>query len=355
MSMTRYSAFFAFILFTLSACGKGGDPVRDVPVRPVKLVSVEAASNEFPVSYPAVVAAAQSSALTFQVGGLLQELPVSEGDLVETGALIAKLDQRDFQNNLASAQAQFNNAQSEYQRASRLLEQDAISRSAVEARRSARDVAKAQLDTAQKAFDDTELRAPFTGQVATVNVENFQNVAPQQPVVTLQSVGTVEAVIDVPARIVAFVPQINPVNTVVVLDAAPNLRIPASVKEVSGQSDPTTQTYRARFNFTPPEGYLILPGMTGTVESKFVYLGDQIELGVGVPVGAIMVEGDGRFVWIVDESTMTVSRREVEISEDRFGEQVGVISGLDGGELIVGAGASYLFEGMQVRAWDGAQ
>ncbi|NRA31051.1 MAG: efflux RND transporter periplasmic adaptor subunit [Parvularculaceae bacterium] len=345
----------ALILLSLSACGGGTEEAHEAPIRPVKLVTVEATSNEFPVSYPAVVAAAQSSALTFQVGGLLQELPVDEGDLVEAGALIAKLDQRDFQNNLASAQAQYNNAQSEYQRAARLLEQDAISRSAVEARRSARDVAKAQLDTAQKAFDDTELRAPFTGQVATVNVENFQNVAPQQPIVTLQSVGAVEAVIDVPARIIAFIPQINPVNTVVILDAAPQIQIPATVKEVSGQSDPTTQTYRARFNFTPPEDFLILPGMTGTVESNFVYLGDQVDLGVAVPVGAIMVEGDQRFVWIVDEETMTVSRRDVQISEDRVGEEIGVVAGLEGGEVIAGAGASYLFEGMQVRAWDGAQ
>lgn len=352
--MRQYLQFplMALLLFGTLACSPEASEEDDPIVRPVKLVTVEAASNEFPVSYPAVIEAAQSSVLTFQVSGLLQELPVTEGQLVEKDEVIAKLDQRDFQNNLNAARAQFDNAESEYQRARRLSEQNAISRSVLEARRSSRDVARAQLDTAQKAFDDTELRAPFTGQIAQISVENFQNVTAQQPVVTLQTAGVVEAVIDMPARILAYVPQIVPTGTVVTLDAAPNLPIPAAFKEASGQADPTTQTYRARFTFTPPETLLILPGMTGSVDSVFVYEGEQFDLGVTVPVGSILAEGDARYVWIVDEEVMTVSRREVTISEDRFNGEVSILTGLEGGEVIAGAGAAYLHEGMTVRAWE---
>ena len=348
----RRSIALAGVL-AISACTDTAVEETPPPIRPVKLVTVEAASNEFPVSYPAVIEAAQSSILTFQVNGLLQELPVTEGQLVEAGDVIAQLDQRDFQNNLNSARAQFENAESEYQRARRLSEQNAISRSVLEARRSARDIARAQLDTAQKTFDDTVLRAPFTGQIAQISVENFQNVAAQQPVVTLQSAGVVEAVIDVPARILAYVPQINPTNTVVILDAAPNLPIPAVFKEASGQADPTTQTYRARFTFTPPDDLLILPGMTGAVNSVFIYQGEQFDLGVTVPIGSVMVEGDTHYVWVVDEASMTVSRREVAVSEERFGDEVSIVDGLEGGEIIAGAGAAYLHDGMTIRAWEG--
>ncbi len=350
----RTGAASAFLAL-LAACGSSEEVAKEPPIRPIKLVTVTDSSNQLPVSYPAVVEAAQSSILTFQVGGLLQEIPVTEGQLVEAGTLIARLDQRDFQNNLNSAKAQYDNAESEYQRSLRLAEQDAISRSVVEGRKSSRDIAKAQYDTAQKAFDDTELRAPFTGQIAAISVENFQNVGAQQAVVTLQTAGAVEAVIDIPARILAYVPQINPTNTAMILDAAPNVRIPATFKEASGQSDPTTQTYRVRFTFTPPENLLILPGMTGSIEATFVYLGDQFDLGVSVPVGSIISEDDQRYVWLVDEETMTVSRREIEVADERFAEDVAVIAGLEGGEVIAGAGASYLYEGMQVRAWDGAQ
>ena len=337
------------------ACSSETEAPQEPPIRPIKLVTVKESTNRFPVSYPAVIEATQSSVLTFQVNGLLQELPVSEGQPVEKGELIAKLDQRDYQNNYNSAKAQYDNAESEYQRARRLAEENAISRSVLETRRSQRDITKAQFDTAKKALDDTELRAPFAGQIAQINVENFQNVNAQQAIVTLQSAGEVEAVIDVPARILAYVPQINPVDTTVTLDAAPNVQIPALFKEASGQADPTTQTYRARFSFTPPGDLLILPGMTGKVDSVFVYTGEQYDLGVSVPTGSVLVEGDDKFVWVLDEATMTVTKRLVVVSEDRFGEEVSILEGLQDGEIIAGAGASYLQDGMRVRAWENGQ
>jgi len=336
----------------LAACSPQAEEAPAPVVRPVKLATVEATSNRFPLSYPAVIEAAQSSVLTFQVSGLLQELPVNDGAQISKGDLIAKLDQRDFQTNYNSAKAQYDTAESEYRRARRLVEENAISRSVLEQRLSARDVALAAFETAEKALEDSELRAPFDGQIAEVHVENFQNVAAQQAVVTLQSANEVEAVINVPAAIIAYVPQVDPVDTIVTLDAAPEVEIPAQFKESALRADPTTQTYRARFSFTPPEDFLILPGMTGKVDTTFVYRGDRAQLGVSVPNSAVVADGEGVYVWLVDETDMTVSKRAVTVSDERFGAGVAIIDGLEGGEVIAAAGAAYLHEGMRVRAWE---
>ncbi len=350
--MILRSLLFSAMAALAAACSGSTESTVEPPIRPIKLITVETSSNRFPVSYPAVIQAAQSSVLTFQVSGLLQELPVTEGQLIEHGALIAKLDQRDFQNNFNSAKAQFDNAESEYQRARRLSEQNAISRSVLEQRRSARDIARAQLDTAKKALDDTELRAPFSGQIASINVENFQNVGAQQAVAVLQSADAVEAVISVPARLLAYIPQLTPVNATVTLDAAPNVQIPARFKEAAGQADPTTQTYRVRFAFTPPDNLLILPGMTGKVETTFLYSGDQFDFGVSIPAASIIAETGETFVWVVDDDAMTVSKRKVTISDERFLDEIFVVDGLEEGDIIAGAGASYLHDGMRVRAWE---
>lgn len=339
----------------LASCGGQSEEASAPPVRPIKLITVEDYTDQFSASFPAVFEAAQSTQLTFQVGGLLQELPVVEGQPIAEGTLIAKLDQRDFQNNLNSVKAQFDNAESEYQRARRLAAENAISQSILEQRLSQRDIAKAQYDTAQKSLDDTELFAPYDGQIAEVFVENFQNVSPQQAIVAFQSTGDVEAVINLPARLVAYVPQLVPIDPTVTLDVAPEFQFPATFKEITGQADPTTQTYRASFTFEPPENFLILPGMTGTVSSTFQYTGDRFDGGVSVPLGSIIAEGEDKYVWVVDEQTMTVSKREVTISEERIGATVTVMTGLESGEVIAGAGASYLQEGMAVRAWEVGQ
>ncbi len=340
-----------FILIGAAACSSEAEAPREPGARPAKLVTVEAASNRRSANYPAVIRAARSSELTFQVGGQIEELAVIEGQDVEQGNIIGRLDQRDFLNNLAQSRSQFENTETEYQRARRLVAQDAISRSVLEGRKSQRDIARAALDTAEKALSDTVLKAPFSGGIARVYVEQFQNVQPQEPVVSLQSSG-VEAIIHIPASIVAFVPQFTPISTKVILDAAPGVLIPAEFKEASGQADPNTQTYEVSFTFTPPEDLLILPGMTATLQT-FLELNNGSSLatqGVSAPLAAIVAEGDERFVWIVDPDEMTVSKRTIIVG-DSVGENIAIISGLEAGETIVAAGGSYLHEGMKVRSW----
>ncbi|MEM1389605.1 MAG: efflux RND transporter periplasmic adaptor subunit [Pseudomonadota bacterium] len=347
-------AAFLFVSVAITACAPSTEEASEPSPRPVKLIVTERAGNEFPVSFPAIVEASQSSVLTFQVAGLLQELPIREGQELKRGDLIGRLNQRDFQSNLNSARAQYENAETEYQRAVRLAEQDAISRSVLDQRKSQRDTTLASYETARKALEDTVLRAPFDGTVAEIYTENFQNVQAQEPIVTLQSGGSVDAVVDVPARLIARIPEIEPTDTIMTLDAAPEVNIQAEFKEASGQSDPTTQTYRVRFSFEPPTNLLVLPGMSGKIESRFVYTGDDVDFGVAVPPGAILSDGEERYVWVVDQESMTVSKRTVALSTERFGEDVSVTAGLDGGEVIAGAGASYLVDGMQVRAWESA-
>jgi multidrug efflux pump subunit AcrA (membrane-fusion protein) len=105
------------------------------------------------------------------------------------------------------------------------------------------------------------------------------------------------------------------------------------------------------FTFEPPENLVILPGMNATVELSSARVS---EAGTGnrksVPISAIGSDGESTYVWIVDQDTMTVSRRDVTIA-DGVGEYAIVTEGLAPGEMIATAGASFLAEGMQVRPW----
>lgn len=339
------------LVATITSCGEAPAPEVTETIRPAKLVTVGSASQQRILSFPAVVRAAQSAELTFPVPGEVVELNVLEGADVERGDVIAQLDQRDARNNLAQAQAEYQNAESEYRRAQRLREQDAISQSVLEQRQTQLEVRQATVATARKALDDTVIRAPFSGGVSRVLVEQFQNVQAKEPVAVLQS-GETEAIVDIPGTIIARIPQLDPVNTRVILDAAPDLEIPAVFREAAGQADPNTQTYQISFTFDPPEGLFILPGMTATVRSTFNFKetnGDLVSAGIAVPLDAILAEGPDRFVWVVGDD-MTLEKRPVSLGGDST-DNVTVTSGLEGGETIVAAGVSFLAEGMTVRAW----
>lgn len=350
--MTRVN--LSIVVFTtalLFGCDDAPDSDEKLFVRPAKIITVSAASNQRELTFPAVVRAAQSAELTFQVTGEIRELNFVESDDVSAGDVIAKLDQRNATNSVAQARAEFRNAEAEYARARRLVERDAISQSVLGSRRTQRDIAKAALSNAEKALADTELVAPFDGAISRVYVEQYQNVQAKEQIAVIQST-EVEAVVNLPGTIIAQIPNLQPVGTTVILDAAPDLGIPATFKEASGQADPNTQTYQVTFSFAPPEQLLILPGMTATVKSTFQFENVEafVPTGVAAPLSSILAEGDDTFVWVVNAADMTLTKTKVEVGSDA-GENVVVTSGLKGGEQIVAAGVSFLHEGMQVRPW----
>jgi len=354
--LIKLSPLFLGALFLLAACGETvlDDEQSGDRIRPAKLIEVEQRTNQVTLSLPAIIDASLTADLTFELGGRVERLNVIEGQEVQEGQQIARLDQRDIRNQLTTAEAEFGRANSEFQRAERLIVENAISQSVYDQRQSAVEVARANLATARKRLEDTILRAPFAGVIAAIEIEQFENVAPQQPIAKLQTTGDAQARIQVPARVIANQGQSEIVESFIELDAVPGVRLQAEPYELSTVADPSTQTFEATITFTPPEDAVILPGMSGMATATFERLdvsGEEAQA-VSVPQSAVQSDGDELYVWIVNPSDMTVTRRNITI-QTRLDDSIEVLSGLEPGERIVGAGAAFLHEGMKIREWQG--
>jgi len=83
------------------------------PPRPVKTVVLEGGTGEGGRFFPGRVLAAQEVDLAFRVAGNLAQLPVSAGQRVEKGQLLAKLDTRDYEIGLQAAQSELGYARSQ--------------------------------------------------------------------------------------------------------------------------------------------------------------------------------------------------------------------------------------------------
>lgn len=352
--MNRFSTLFGLVLgytLLLQACGAPDQKDKLAEPRPAKLLKLGAQSEQASNSFPAVIRSVRSTDLAFQVGGQITTWKALGGEFYKKGTVIAGLDPRSFRNAVAQAEAQYRNADSEYQRALRLIKEDAISQSVVESRLAQRQVAQATLDDARKSLADTVLRAPFSGFVGRTYVEQFQNVQPQAPVVTMQS-SAVEAIVNVPGSFVLNSNRINYFNTFVELDAAPGRKFPAVFREASGQADQSTQTFEGRFTFQPPADLVVLTGMTATLYFDYNLDGQGADgiAGISIPLSSIVTEGEKKYVWVVKPVERTVARREIQLA-DQVGRKVVATKGLKVGETIVAAGGSYLRPGDRVRAW----
>lgn len=350
MVSNRNVLVIAISSLLLSACSKEVEVQTAEIVRPAKLIEVQVTSNEKLFNFPAVVEALSSKDLTFQVSGQIEKLNVKAGQEIKKGEVISQLVQRDFLNSLETAQTQFDAAKIDFERAERLIVEDAISRSVYDQRLTALNVASSQLDSAKKALEDTVLLSPFDGVIAVKQAKELETVSPSTAVVTIQTEGAAEALVKIPASLVSRSKQIEPLETVITLDAAPDVKISAQFVSASTIADEKSQTFDVRFGFAPPDSLTILPGMSGTIKSRIVFAGDASKAGqISVPLSAIVTDSDGQFVWLVNSETMRVSKREISVGAG-VGELLVVESGLKEGDIIVGAGASYLNEGLKIRA-----
>ena len=107
----RYKFILAnFMTLFLFACGQE-EKVEDVEViRPVRTIVLEKTGSRAIKQFSGVVRSSMESALSFRVGGTLEELHVKVGHLVEKGALLAKLDDTDYRVKYDQAVAAKNNA-----------------------------------------------------------------------------------------------------------------------------------------------------------------------------------------------------------------------------------------------------
>ncbi len=319
-------------------------------IRPAKLTIVSSGQGENLLNYPAVIDVSEAASLAFQVSGEVLELLVNELQKVEVGDTLASLDQRDYLAKKNSALEQFKNADAEYKRAVALYKEDAISKSILEQRKSQRQVNKLALDSAEKALSDTVLKSPISGVVAAVYIKKRELVKQNEVAILIHGTKGFEARINLPASVIATAKKNHKDKSFVILEAAPQRKIPTEFIELSLQADDATQTYTATFAFSAPDDLIILPGMNGMIWFEDPSKSTNATQALSIPLTAVFSESEQKFVWLVDQSTMTVSKKNV-ILEIGVGDTLNIVSGLEEGDMIVSAGTSLLSDGLKVRAW----
>jgi RND family efflux transporter MFP subunit len=346
--LLSWIASSAVLVFLAAGCGREAPVERAPVVRPVKLLKVGVGA-EGGRSFPGRVRAADQVDLAFRVGGPLIALPVVEGMDVGKGQVVARIDPRDYEIALASAQAERERTEADFRRYSSLYEKEAVSQAQLDQARAARDVARAALEDAEASLRDTTLRAPFSARVGERFVENFQDVRAKERIVSLVNIKDIEIVVDVPQALLAAVDSSDAeVDATARFDTAPDREFSLEVDEVAAQADPRTQTYRVTFAMPQPEGVNILPGMTATVVGTGP--GMRWDQEIVVPAVAVFSDEASRsHVWIFDEVSRTVSSRPVSLGDLRGDDSVVITDGLDTGEQVAVTAVSRLREGMEIR------
>ena len=352
--MTALRSIGAAVLAVLAAACGAPEPPAAEPVRAARIEAARPAEAAAVREFVGRVEARLTVDLAFQVGGRLADFPVSEGQIIEEGAVVAALQTQDFERAVRTAQVQLQQARQNLQRVRTLHDRGIAADAALDEAQTAYDLRVVALDNARQNLEYATVEAPFQGLVSRRLVDNFTTVAAGQPVARLQDVSELRVAIQVPESVLALVDETEPREMTARFPFLPDQTFPLEFRELVAEPDRASQTYTALFALPNDIPANILPGMTANV--RIIIEPDERPgpPGVLIPVSALSPTPEGGFVvWVFDPREGAVTSRPVALGPVT-GETVRVDEGLRPGEQIVTAGVNALYEGMAVRPLQGA-
>jgi len=342
------------ILLAAALVGCDRTPPPTALVRPVRAITVEHIAEGETVSLTGQIRAKDEVSLAFRINGRVTECPVNVGDVLKPGQLVARLDPKDEQNalrtaqaNLAAAEAVLTQARLTFGRQQELLKGGWTPRAKFDEAQQALltaqaqvDAAQAQVGTAEDQLSYTVLFADAAGAVTAKGAEPGEVVHASQTIVQLARQGGRDAVFDVPEQLIRTGPRDPVVQLALTND--PSVKATGRVREVAPQADPITRTWQVKVGIIdPPEAMQLGSTVAGSIKLS-------PPPGVQVPPSAL-TQADGRpAVWVIDPESATVSLRNVDVT--RYDPASIVIArGLETGETVVTAGVQVLRPGQKVR------
>jgi RND family efflux transporter MFP subunit len=350
----------AVLAVLTTACGKvdaGASAPPAVEPATVTVATAQAVERAVPtvVRATGTFVADESSDVTPQTAGSIIETPVGVGNIVTAGQMIVRLDERNAvldlshaQAALEQAEAQAQNAQVEATRHAELVHSGDISRSAYEKLTTQLAVAqagvaqaRARVASAEKARDDTRIRAPFAGHVSARPVAMGEYVTTASKVATIMRIDPIKLALQVPEAEAAQLRPGMPVRAEV--SAYPGTIFSGAVSARNVAIDPNSRAMMIEVSFRNRDSRLA-PGMFGTAE----VLLPATERGIYVPREAIrpFANGESSVVFVIEGDTARV--RIVQPAEPDEG-LVRIHTGVDGGAVVATSNLDKLFDGVAIR------
>lgn len=335
----------------------------ETSARPVKLLTLEAASATTLRQFPARVEASTRSNLSFRMAGELLELNVSPGQRVSEGDVIARIDDRNAQSELDSARSRLGLAQAQLERMRYTLERGAVSQSQYDEAESEWRAARATFEQAQEQLSHTQLRAPYDGVIAQVPVDNRQIVQVQETVAVIQQPGQLDVVFHLPQQIVQQIPrndEVTPFETAMAFEVRfGNSEKPylAQLASYTTQASAQSLAYEVTLRLPQPDDITLLDGMSATVRLDLGQLLPASESAVWhLPPEAVSYRGDSPEQAVVWRFQAPDRLEAVPVEVGRLTSRGLEVSGeLDAGDRVVAAGAHRISADMRVTPWEKEQ
>ncbi|HEY7894673.1 MAG TPA: efflux RND transporter periplasmic adaptor subunit [Gemmatimonadaceae bacterium] len=322
-----------------ASCGHGADAADDTGAGPPPVVGARTAlatKQPFVETVDAIGTVAARpwalAALSAPAPARVDRIDVSVGERVRAGATLVELDHAPFDAAVTSAQAAVASAQAAFDRATRLADQGISPRKDAETASSDLAQARGTLLTAQRNQTLATLRSPIAGVVTRLGAALGQSVDPGQSIVEVADPAALDIVLSLSPDLAARVHPGDSVSLVAGANAGGEALGHGTVQSVAVTLDSATRSVGVRARLDHPARALRIG------ETVFGRIGVAVHAdAVSVPVQALVPEGEGYRVYVVDSSGVAHAR-DVDVGA-RTEADAEILKGVSAGERVVTYGA----------------
>jgi len=341
--------FFALALFSavlISGCDVGEASVSDADViaaeTPVPVETTTPFRSDIYATYAASASIVSDSdaPLTARVAGDVVDLLVEEGDRVEAGQVVARLDGERARLEMLAAKANLVRARKDYQRNTRLHARGLVSSATYEDLKFDLASLQATYKLKRLTYDYSNIRATISGIVSSREIKLGENLTVGQVAFRITETRELLAYLQVPQAELA---KFHAGHTATVNVAAlPDVKFAATIARISPTIDARNGTFRATAIINNEHGDLA-PGMFG----RFTVAYEKHPNALVIPAHALLDEDEETAVYVVQDDAVVRRSIEVGVAEDG---RIEVLGGLQDDDLVVVVGQSGLRDGSKVLA-----
>ena len=310
----------------------------DAPVIPVAVMVIKPVTMRDVIFLPGETEAYEDVNVAANTAGRVDWIGPREGQKVNKGDLLVKIDVSTLKASLDHARAAFKLADDLYQRRKRLFENNIIAGEELDQSETQRTLALADLEQIRERYNHGFPKSPVTGIVnhRYVDVGEYADIG--KPIVDIVNIDKIKINVQVPELDVRFVKKGQP--TPVKIDAFPERTIIGTVDFVSFKADSATKTFLVRSIIDNPD-HDIRPGMIGRV----AFVRRVIANAVAAPLFSLVDKGGDRIVFVEKDGVAESRTISIGVIE---GDRVQITSGLVAGDHLIVKGHTEVEDGMKV-------
>jgi membrane fusion protein, multidrug efflux system len=317
---------------------------------PEAVTTIVASSEPWPSTLSAIgtIAAVQGVTVSADLPGTVDRIGFESGQIVREGEVLALLDTRQEQAQLAAADAQRELAVLNFERMQGLLTGKVISQAEFDRANADHRQTQARVGEIRAAIERKTIRAPFSGVLGIRHVNLGQYLSGGDPLVTLQSMNPIYVNFGVPQQATKEMRAGRVVRvTAAELDG---VGFTGRITAIDSVVDVSTRNVQVQATLANPAGRL-RPGMFVQTE---IVVGDATRV-VALPASSISYAPYGDSVFVVSDLTdpngkryRGVRQQFVKLGASR-GDQISIVSGVKAGDEVVTSGVFKLRNGAAVQ------